>query len=143
MKRKHVSLMTAVVAGAMICGAALGETIWVKSENVDVRSGKGAVYPVVAAVKKGTELTVVAREGKWIKVSVPGTAGAAPAEGYVYESAISVSKVDKGGGMFEGMNGGKMDTAAAAKGLQPTAEGYARGKNMDSGPLNRLIAANK
>jgi len=144
MKRKRIGMMAVVagVIGVMSAGV-LAESIWIKSEVVEIRSGKGAVYPVVATVKKGSELTVVERDGKWIKVSVPGAAGAAATEGYVFETAISVTKVDKGGGMFDNMGGSKMDTAAAAKGLQPTAESYAAGKRLDSGPLNRLIAANK
>src|SRR5690242_6690677 len=108
-------LITAIVAAAVtsITVTALAETIWIKNEVVDIRSGKGAVYPVVATVKKGTQLNVVERDGKWVKVSVQGANG--PAEGYVFENAISTAKVDAGGNVFEGLGGAKMDTAAAAK----------------------------
>jgi uncharacterized protein YgiM (DUF1202 family) len=146
MKPKNSRLMAAIVAGVIVTvgGSAFAESIWIKSEVVEIRGGKGAVYPVLATVKKGQELTVVERDGKWIKVIVPnGAVAAVPQQGYVFENAVSVTKVDAGGNIFSGMGSSDMGTAAAAKGLQPTAENYAANKRMDSGPLNRLIALNK
>jgi uncharacterized protein YgiM (DUF1202 family) len=139
MKRKHMSIGAAILAGVLGIAASvvLADSIWIKSEVVEIRAGKGAIYPVVATAKKGQELTIVDREGKWLKVTVPGAAGAAPTEGYVYETAISPTKVSGGGGLSTGT---QLNTAAAAKGLQPSAENYAAGKRLDSGPLNRLIA---
>ena len=146
MKRKRLCTRAAVVAAMVgLAGSvAFAESIWIKSEVVEIRSGKGAVYPVIATVKKGQELTVVEHEGKWLKVNVPGAADGA-AQGYVFENSISPTKVSGGGGLFSGVNAGgsEMGTAAAAKGLQPTAENYAAGRRMDSGPLNRLIAQRK
>ena len=92
MTRLTIGAIGAVIltAGAV----ALAESVWVKTESVELRSGQGAVYPVVAAAKKGAELTVISREGKWIQVSSGGVTG------WVYESALSPQKVSGSGGFF-------------------------------------------
>ena len=140
-----LKLLTALLA-LSLSATAFAESIWINSEVVEIRSGKGPIYPVVAKVKKGQELSVILREGKWLKVAVPpNTAvtapGAAPAaQGYVYENAVSATKVNGNANLLSGLTGGDMSTAAAAKGLQPSAEHYASGKGMSSAPLNNLIA---
>src|SRR5690348_5692264 len=91
MMRKRVAMALAV--SVLSATTALAETVWVKSETAEVRTGKAAIYPVVAKPKKGAELTVVASEGKWIKVQIdPQT------QGYIFENAISSDKVSGSGG---------------------------------------------
>ena len=107
----------AAVAVTITATAAFAESVWVKSESVEVRSGKGAVYPTVGTASKGQELQVVSRDGKWVQVQAGGT------QGWVYETALSADKVNGGGGFF-GIQAGQaaqMNTAAAARGLRPEA----------------------
>jgi uncharacterized protein YraI len=134
-KRKLV-MICAWTAAALAGGAVLAEDVWVQSESVDIRAGKGAVYPVVATASKGAKLSVIAHEGKWLQVQ----AGDKP--GYVFETAISASKVDGGGNLLANMepsDSTNMSSGAAAKGLTEDADQYARSKNMDPKAMNRLI----
>ena len=106
---KQLNVLIAVSFSLLLTGAASAESIWVQSDNVELRSGKGAVYPVVANAPKGTELTVMSRDGKWVQVQ------AGTNQGWVYETAVSSQKVDAG---FSGIKPGivKMDTSSASKG---------------------------
>ena len=128
---------TMIAAGLVMAlsATALAEDIWVKAETVEIREGKGAIFKVVGTAAKGTQLSVVAREGKWIKVK----AGAS--EGWVFEEAVSPAKVSGGGNIFSGMtNTATVSSGAAAKGLEQNAEVYAKDRRMDAGPMNWLVA---
>jgi len=143
MKRCNRAAVFAVLltAGLLLAAAALAEDVWIKSETVQIRSGKGAVFPVIATATKGTQLTVVAHEGKWLRVKVGDQ------EGYVYESSISTDKVGGGGNLLSDLGAGAqasdMSTGAAGKGLAAEADDWAKDKNLDPGPMNRLIAFRK
>jgi uncharacterized protein YgiM (DUF1202 family) len=123
---------------ALGASAAFAESLWVQSESVDLRTGKGAVYPTVGSAKKGQELTVVSRDGKWVQVQVAGVTG------WVFQSALSAQKVS-GGGSFDLKAGdtAQMGTAAAGRGLNPSADTYVASKNLDKRPLEWLIAFRK
>ena len=129
-----------MIAAVLALGATgFGESLWVKSESVDLRGGEGAVYPAVGSAKKGTELTVVSRDGKWVQVQAGGI------QGWVYEGALSPQKVSGDNGLFSGGTPGaaQMSTGAAAKGLEPSAESYVQGKRLNKQPLEALIAFRK
>jgi uncharacterized protein YgiM (DUF1202 family) len=142
---KRSALQAVLLAGilAFTCTSAFAESVWVKSEVVELRAGKGSAYAPVAKVKKGTELNVIQREGNWIKVAIPAGKEVTATEGYIFEGATSLKKVGSGGNMFSGLSGagGDISTAAAAKGLNPAANSYAEGKHMSPAPLDNLIAA--
>ncbi len=139
MNRPSKILLTAAFLGTLAVGSAFAEDLWVKSESVEIREGKGAVYPVITTVKKGQPLTVIERDGKWIKVK------AGDKDGYVYETAVSPTKIDGGGNIFQnmGIKGSGMTSASAAKGLDKDAEAYASGKGMSPRPLQTLVDAAK
>ena len=134
----------AAICGGALAGVAQAEDIFVSAEAVEIREGKGSVFPVVATATKGAKLTVLAREGKWLKVE----AGAA--QGYIHENVVTAQK-PKGDNLLTGMGkalgGGAqasdVQTGAAAKGLEKTTEQYADGKNLDKEPLNKLIEFNR
>src|SRR3954465_3547973 len=107
MKKSNLAILT-LAALAATTGITLAESVWVKSESANVLQGKGAVYPVVGTVKKGQELTVLSRDGKWIEVQT------GPSKGWVYETAISPQKGDTGGGFAIAPVG--FDTSAASRG---------------------------
>src|SRR5437868_15353194 len=114
MHPKHLIATTLALA---ITSTALAESLWVKSATADLREGKGAVYPSVATVSKGQEVTVVSRDGKWVQVSAAGKTG------WVFESALSTSKVNGDMNLMPGA-AAEMSTGIAARGLQPGAESY-------------------
>ena len=43
-------------------------TAYVTTSDVNVRSGPGAEYQVITAIKSGTKLHVVSRDGEWLKI---------------------------------------------------------------------------
>ena len=140
MKQRRAAWAVLLAMGIFAAGA-LADSVWIKSEQVDIRSGKGAVYPVIKSVPKGTELTVVAREGHWIKVQIGDQ------QGYVFDGATSPDKVGSGGNLLASLGAGadasNMSSGAAAKGLAPEADQWAASKNIDPGPMNKLIAFRK
>ncbi len=143
LKRHAKVLLAAVIAaGTLTAAVGLAEDVWINAQNVEIRSGKGAIYPVIASAPKGTKLTVLAHEGKWFKVQAKDQQGNMQ-EGYVFESAVSTDEVGGGGNLLANMGAGAnasdMSTGAAGKGLNEEAEDYSHGKNMDSGPMNRLV----
>ena len=138
MSKVKTSLFCGALALATLAGVTRAESIWVKSENVQIRSGKGAVFPVVVAVPKGTELTVIERDGKWIKVQ------SGSQQGYIFEGAISPTKVSGGGNLLANMGAGAdVSTGAAAKGLEQQTEAYAQQKSYNTAALNHLIDLRK
>jgi hypothetical protein len=134
---RKASWVVLLATGGLLAAGAMADQVWIKSEEVQIRTGKGAVYPVIATAEKGAELTVVAREGHWIQVQV-GTQ-----VGYVFDGSVSPDKVSGGGNLLASMGAGadasSLSSGAAAKGLAPEADQYAASKNIDPGPMNRLI----
>jgi len=136
MKRGRV-VVAAAIALAVGASVALAESTWVKSDSVDIRGGKGAVFPVLGVAKKGQELTVLSRDGKWIQVQ----AGAAT--GWVFEGGLSPQKVNGDLIAITPGNAAEMGTGIAARGLQPSAETYVANGRLNKAPLERLIALRK
>src|SRR5688572_10919529 len=91
-RRWAVGLLSAALAGFET--GAMAEDVVVKPPAVVIRSGKGAMYEEIVTAKQGEKLTVVAREGKWLKVRAGGR------EGYVFEPAV----LGQGGGGLAGFS---------------------------------------
>jgi uncharacterized protein YraI len=134
MKKRHLATAIAL-ACSLTAASAFGESMWVKSATVDVRSGKGAVYPSTGKIAKGTEVAVVSRDTGWVQI----TAGSL--SGWVFEGSLSASKVGEDIS-FGGANA-QMSTAAAARGLAPDAEAYVTSRRMNKAALERLISLRK
>lgn len=71
----------AVMLVLLFCGAAFAETIQVSSASL--RQKPGSFYPVVAALKKGDEVTVMKSQGMWRQVKTKGGV-----VGWVSENAL-------------------------------------------------------
>jgi uncharacterized protein YraI len=130
-----------LLAPAMVLLAttvASAESVWVKNATVDVREGKGAVFPSLGVVQKGQELTVLSRDGNWVQVQ------SGSVKGWVSTTAISTAKVN---GDFAIMPAGaaaaNMNTGIAARGLNPDAEQYVSAKRLNKAHLDSLIALRK
>jgi hypothetical protein len=134
------ALFTAAVVG--IGGVALAqaaEEMFVKSSQVKIWQGKGPVG-LVATAKQNDKLTVLAREGNWLKVQYGDK------QGYVMESAVSPKQVG-GAGIGNALAGGSdtsgMDTSLAGRGLRPEANDYAKAKNLNPAIVDQMIERNR
>jgi uncharacterized protein YraI len=137
MSRKTWSAMA--LALLVSGGSALADSVWVQNDNTNILGGKGSIYPTVANVKKGTELQVLSRDGKWVQVQLAGGQS-----GWVYETALSSKKV--GGDLFSGLRGNDavgLNTAAAARGFDESTLQYAASKGMSKAGMDRLLAIKK
>src|SRR5688572_12297263 len=139
--KSKLRIVVVIVAALTLSSAALGEEVFVQQPSVVVRAGKGAVYEEVATVKKGDKLTLIAREGKWLRVSVGGK------EGYIFENSVGPSKSAAGLGglsslLSSGAGTGSASDTAAGRGLGESLD-WARGKNMSPAGLNRMLTIRK
>ena len=127
MNRTHHLLAVAVIAAVTFsAGAASAEDVWVNSSaKVTIRAGKGPVYDGVADVRKGDKLTVIERDGPWLKVNAGGKVG------WVHEKLISAQEVKADFKPFAGNANTATVTEGAASRLNPDAVKYATGKNLN------------
>jgi hypothetical protein len=139
MKRGRAKILCAalLVSGGVLAATALAEDVWIKSDNVQIRSGKGAVFPIIASATKGAKLSVVSHDGKWLVVQVGDQ------QGYVFENAVSTEEVGGGGNVLSGLGAGasasSLSSGAAGKGLSGDAEEYSSSNHIDTGPMNKLV----
>jgi hypothetical protein len=139
-KHGMLALACAGVLALSAAGVAVAETIWVSAGQVDVRDGKTALNERVDTVKKGDQLEVLAREGRFVKVKTPSGK-----EGYVFVNATSNQRV--GGEAFAALRGpvdaGEAQSGGAIKGLNPEANAYAAEKGIDRKGFDDLIDMRK
>jgi hypothetical protein len=72
-----------VLAGAV---SALAETLYVGRDQVSLRSGPASYYSVVCTARRGEALTVLSRQGDWLRVKARGGMG------WVFKKALSSSR---------------------------------------------------
>ncbi len=135
------TLLAAAVVG--VGGVALAqavEEVWVNRPALQISETKGPVG-VVATARKGDKLTILGREGNWLRVKFGDK------EGYVLANSTSVKQIRGGAGVGDALAGGSaasgLQTGAAAKGLRPEAEEYARAKNLDPKVVEQMIQRNR
>ncbi len=138
-KLSHRSrVLLACVFGAAALGAAAAAVVYVAADRLDIVEKKRAVAKVVLTVDRNAALTVIAKEGRWYKVSVDGK------EGYVFDQAVSEQPVGaRGKGVaLSKVQGGsipQLETAAAVKGLGEGARQYASSGGLRTAGLEELI----
>jgi len=139
----------ALAVGAVLVGSnaararqpVVVETQFVQRARADIRDGKSAAAAVVATLKQGDAVVVVAKdESGWLTVNVPGQAGKT---GFIFAKALSAKKPGDGTGLREAF-AGRTDTtevtaAAAAKGLEPGTIAMAKDRNWNLAVLDTLI----
>ena len=106
------------------------------TQDVDVKSDKNPLADPVETVGSNTQLEVLSRDGGWLRVRTP-----AGKEGFISQDDLP-SNVNVAG-LSGNANSGGIDTAAAGKGLQDDAEKYAKTKNLNTAPLDQMIAWGK
>jgi uncharacterized protein YgiM (DUF1202 family) len=138
---KFVLLAAVMAAGG---GLVFGGDLFVQPERLDVREGPGLLFDPVESVTKSAKLQELERtDDGWIKVQTP-----AGKQGYVFKGSVG-DKPPSAPGPLSAMNmtsdaeAAQMSTGAAAKGLEPEAEKYARNKNYSKAALDSVVALNK
>jgi len=126
------TVLAAIVA-ASLCFAA--ESLWVTSEQADLKAERSISSETIAELERGTELTVEAYESRWYQVRT-----ADEQVGWVYRGKVSEEKPEtadsqKGeggglGGLLGGLSGSSVeadaaDSARSIRGLSPEAKAYA------------------
>jgi uncharacterized protein YgiM (DUF1202 family) len=71
--------------GATAQPAELTQTVYVKSGSINIRAEASAESVVIGSAGEGTPLTVVGRDGNWLKIRVPGSASQT---GWVHTSRL-------------------------------------------------------
>ena len=133
-RSKRRTVASAALGLSLLLGAASqarAETLYVRSEDATLRSAADAGASEVGPVARGTELTVVSRDGSWIQVQAGGKSG------WIHKLKTAADKPDTGGGALASLGGGSRDSyvkeaesGRAARGLSPMAEKYAQNKAL-------------
>ena len=117
---------SAALGLSLLLGAASqarAETLYVRSEDASLRSAADAGAAEVGPVARGTELTVVSRDGSWIQVQAGGKSGWIHKlkTAYVAEAVDALAR--------SGIPVAAVSTGFPA-GLSPMAEKYAQNKAL-------------
>ena len=136
-------LALALAATGTGAGLALADEIVVRAKAVDIRAGRGSMFPVVATLKSGDRLQVEERQGKWLRVSVGGK------EGFVVETALAAAGGSGLGALSQGANtlagnaqASEVGASAAARGIgvDPVAAQYASSQGMSTAGIEQMLA---
>jgi hypothetical protein len=119
------------------------EQIYVQVDAVKIFGGPAGYYPKVGDASKGAALTVVARQGKWIHVTVASDDPQKPIDGFVYEGSTSPNKPGLDQLVSKISIKSELSEGEASKGLGPSATTYAQGKNLKTDDLDALIKFRK
>lgn len=135
-------LWAAALIGLALDGAALAETVYVRTPSAEIRSGRTALDTLVERVPRGTPLEVLEREGRWLLVKTPQGK-----EGWVYASRTAPEKPEGSDGVLarlgKGFRGEAAETSASAgaRGLDKVAEEHANRAGVrpaDVAAINRM-----
>ena len=128
-------VLSSVMVFLFLSGLSLSipEKLWISSSNAKLKTEKTASSDTVSALKVGTELSVIAFEGKWYNVKT--TDGKT---GWIYRGKVSEEKPleeieDENagglGGLLDNISDSNIqanasDTSRSIRGLSPEAEEY-------------------
>jgi len=85
---RAVCVVFVLVLAAATVSAAPGNQLFINGENVNMRSGPGTSFAVVAKLARGQELVEFGRQDEWVNVGVARPGGHA---GWVHTSLVSKS----------------------------------------------------
>jgi len=116
-----------------VCIAAT--TLYVTSENAQLKSGRSSSSSTIMELGRGAELALVAKEGRWYQVTIDTNT-----TGWIYRGKVSENKPeiegldDEGaglGGLLSGLSGSDInadaaDSSRSIRGLSLEAKEYAR-----------------
>lgn len=131
MRARQLSLKALLMASVYVfwTGIVSAETIYVRADFGDIRSGKTSLSKVVARVDYGEALNVLDKVGRWYKVRT-----SKGVEGWIFANKISTAEPPKSQGRVAALAGfgsfGQTQTSevtatAGARGLDKVSESYA------------------
>lgn len=133
---RRLTLGSLVLVGTLVTAAYAAEMVLVQRDEVKIRDRQGgSSAKVVATVPAGTQLEVLQRDGKWLKVKT--SAG----EGWVLENALtprSTTTTNQMEQIVSGAGTADAEAGAASKGLD--AEEYAQAHGYDMHGLDLMEA---
>lgn len=103
--------------------------------NLPVMAKPGGMGAPVDTVQKNARLTVLEKQGTWLKVQTP-----TGKQGYVKEGALAAQSFSTGSGEVKGDAGTSgLNATLAGKGLEETAQAFASKNNLNPAPLDRNL----
>ena len=127
-------LIFSVIITFSICVAA--QTLYVTSKDATLKADSSSASATIVELKRGTELTVVAKDGRWYSVKTP-----TGEKGWIYRGKVSEEppeiedmEDEEGegvGGLLGGLSGSDInadaaDSSRSIRGLSPEAKEYAK-----------------
>lgn len=126
-------LMPLVVLGGAL--AVVAEEVVVKVLAVQIQPRPTGMGKPVDVVSQNDHLTILSREGTWLKVRTPGGK-----EGYVKEGALAFKATSAGDHKVSGdASSAGLNATLAGKGLEPVAQKFGASGNINPVPLEQLI----
>ncbi len=109
-------------------------TLYVTSENAELKSESSSSSATIVELKRGTELTLVSKEGRWYQVTTEEDSTGWIYRGKVSEEEPEIEETDDDegslGGLLGGLSGSDInadaaDSSRSIRGLSPEAKEYA------------------
>jgi hypothetical protein len=138
-KRSCLIAATAIIG---ISAVAFAEDVVIKLPTAKLRTKGGSGYPVVAELKKGDKVQLLAHEGTYVKVKFQGK------EGYLGENTVASTA---GGNPFAGLGAAASEFTTGSKGAGVSAAGkgdlraleLAASKGMSTAGLTKMLSLNE
>ena len=120
-----------------VVSTALAEDNWIK-RNADLRTDPSAAGDLVVKAQKGDKVSVLEKNGAWVKVEFKGKTG------WVAADSLSAREV-KSEAHLTGALGtsAESSTGAAAKGLQQDTIAYAANQHLSTRGVDEMVAIKK
>ncbi len=109
-------------------------TLYVTSENAELKSESSSSSSTIVELTRGTELTFVAKEGRWYQVTDENNTAGWIYRGKVSEDPPEIEETDDEGGLGgllgslsgSDINADAADSSRSIRGLSPEAKKYAQ-----------------
>lgn len=131
MRIRQISLKAVLMTClcAFWAGTVSAETVYVRADFGDIRSGKTSLSKVLTRVDYGEALEVMGKDGRWYKVRT-----SKGVEGWIFSNKISTDEPPKSQGRVAALSGfgsfgrtkaSEVTATAGARGLDKVSESYA------------------
>lgn len=129
-----IAFRTAAIMTILLVGCVAGvdaASVYVKTNEAEIRSGTRLTDPIVAKVPRGTALSIVEDGRLRVKVKVPNGQQGYVARTMVQNEPMSSGKGGLGGFVVEDRGPSEMRSAASGRGLMEAAEKMAESEHID------------
>ena len=132
----------AAIALAATAVAVAADTVTLH-RDIDLRSQKSTMFPVVATARAGQTLTVLQSGDVWLQVQQGDTIGWVRKVDLEKPSGIAAALGSADASANGTAAAGSMSEGNAIRGLEPGTDAYAKATGNDPSQLNKLIALRK